>query len=620
MYSTRSLFDATAVAIIVSTFTVAVNGAPGVSQRPNILWITCEDISANLGCYGDTYAKTPNLDKLAAEGVLYTNVYATASVCSPARSCIITGVHAGSLGTQHLRSTISKPKKIRCFTEYLRKAGYYCTNNSKQDYQFKTPKDAWDESSRKAHWRKRSRKKPFFSVFNLTMTHQSQTRYTGTKLQSVNASLPEALRHNPASGPLPPYYPNTKLIRENVAAYYTQITLMDRTVGRILGELEKDGLSDNTIVFFFSDHGGGIPRGKRWLHHNGIRVPFMIRCPEKYQHLVPGKPGTKSDRLVSFVDLAPTMLSLANLPLPDYLQGKAFLGKAEKPRDFVFASRDRVDEVILCSRTVVDGQYQYIRNFLPHRPRMPLSWYSEKTPIRAELRRLFSEGKLKNSEAWLLQKTTSAEELYDLSADPHQMNNLVSSAEHKDAINRLRQRLYGRMQEIRDTGVLSESEMYRRIDGSPYAGMRDLSEAQYKAMLDTAKLVGMGVQHREHFIDALSHADSAVRYWSAIGLAVMGNEAAPGKGALRKALTDSSPSVRIAAAEALCNIDLSGEALPILARELKIGNDATVIEAATALFAVGPKAKPVLEEIQTAKKRKLRYSGSALDHVLNNLK
>ena len=176
------------------------------------------------------------------------------------------------------------------------------------------------------------------------------------------------------------------------------------------------------------------------------------------------------------------------------------------------------------------------------------------------------------------------------------------------------------MQEIRDTGLLSESEMYRRISGSPYTGMHNLLDAQYKAMLDTAKLVGMGVQHREHLIDALSHADSAVRYWSAVGLAAMGDEAEPGKKALRKALTDSSPSVRIAAAEALCNIDLADEALPLLAKELKTGNDATVIEAATTLFAVGPKAKPVLEEIQAAKKRKLRYSGSALDHVLDNLK
>lgn len=595
--------------------------APDDSERPNVLWITCEDISANLGCYGDTYARTPNIDKLASEGTLYTNAYATAPVCSPARSCIITGVHACSLGTQHLRSTIAKPGQIRCFTEHLREAGYYCTNNSKQDYQFRTPKDAWDESSRTAHWRKRPDNKPFFSVFNLTMTHQSQTRYPGTRLRAVNAGLPAELRHDPAKAPLPPYYPDTQVIRENVAAYHTQITVMDRAVGRLLKELTDDGLSENTIVFFYSDHGGGIPRGKRWLHHNGIRVPFMIRCPEKHRHLVPGTPGTKSDRLVSFVDLAPTMLSLTGLPLPAHLQGSAFLGgKLEKPREFVFASRDRVDEVILCSRTVTDGKYQYIRNFLPHRPRMPLSWYSEKTPIRAELRRLNSEGKLKNDEAWLLSERTPAEELYDLSADPHQMNNLSESADHADTVIRMRKILYTRMQEIRDTGILPETEMRKRYAQGPYEGIRDLSESEYGAILDAARLVGMGSEHSGQLINSLSHEDSAVRYWAAVGFAAMGAEAGPVRAELQEALSDPSPNVRIAAAEALCILDMDDEALPVLAGELKTGDDATVIEAATALFAIGPKAKPVLAEVRAAKKRKLRYAGSALDHVINKLR
>ncbi|MDP6524579.1 MAG: sulfatase-like hydrolase/transferase [Kiritimatiellia bacterium] len=621
MHSRRSFLKNVGAVSISSMLSHRATAAPDDSERPNVLWITCEDISANLGCYGDTYARTPNIDKLASEGTLYTNAYATAPVCSPARSCIITGVHACSLGTQHLRSTIAKPGQIRCFTEHLREAGYYCTNNSKQDYQFRTPKDAWDESSRTAHWRKRPDNKPFFSVFNLTMTHQSQTRYPGTRLRAVNAGLPAELRHDPAKAPLPPYYPDTQVIRENVAAYHTQITVMDRAVGRLLKELTDDGLSENTIVFFYSDHGGGIPRGKRWLHHNGIRVPFMIRCPEKHRHLVPGTPGTKSDRLVSFVDLAPTMLSLTGLPLPAHLQGSAFLGgKLEKPREFVFASRDRVDEVILCSRTVTDGKYQYIRNFLPHRPRMPLSWYSEKTPIRAELRRLNSEGKLKNDEAWLLSERTPAEELYDLSADPHQMNNLSESADHADTVIRMRKILYTRMQEIRDTGILPETEMRKRYAQGPYEGIRDLSESEYGAILDAARLVGMGSEHSGQLINSLSHEDSAVRYWAAVGFAAMGAEAGPVRAELQEALSDPSPNVRIAAAEALCILDMDDEALPVLAGELKTGDDATVIEAATALFAIGPKAKPVLAEVRAAKKRKLRYAGSALDHVINKLR
>ncbi|MHC4993571.1 MAG: sulfatase-like hydrolase/transferase [Planctomycetota bacterium] len=617
----RAILQAVGVALAMFAFPLSALATDTNPSKPNFLWITCEDISANLGCYGDEYAATPNLDRLASESLLYTNMYATAPVCSPARSCIITGVHAGSLGTQHLRSSIPKPSQVRCFTEYLREDGYYCTNNSKEDYQFKTPKAAWDESSKTAHWRNRPGNQPFFSVFNLTMTHQSKTRYTGQDLSQANAGLPKKLRHDPAEAPLPPYYPDTPLVRENVAAYHNQISVMDQQVGQILDELDRQGLSDNTIVFFFSDHGGGIPRGKRWLHHNGIRVPFMIRCPEQFRHLLPGKPGTRSDRLVSFADLAPTMLSLTGLPIPNHMQGQAFLGKkTEEPRAFVFASRDRVDEVILCSRTVVDGRYQYIRNFFPHRPRMPLSQYSELTPIRAELRRLASQGRLKDAEAWLVQPTTPAEELYDLAADPHQMNNLAGSSQHHAVISRLRAMLYGRMMEIRDTGLLPENEMNTRYPDSPYTGMRGLSDKEYGTILHTAKLVGMGTRHRDRLVDALSHTDSAVRYWAAVGLAAMGGAASPAKTGLRRALSDASPSVRIAAAEAMCNINLTDEALPVLARELQTGHDSIAIEAATTLFEAGQKAEPVLEALQTAKKRNLRYAGSAIDHVLNNLR
>jgi len=418
----RSFLKSLGLASCVPFFPQIQREAKTPPNLPNILWITCEDTSVALGCYGDKYAKTPNLDRLASDGVRYTNMYATAPVCSPARSSIITGVYAPSLGTQHLRSIVQRPEDICCYTEYLRQSGYYCTNNLKQDYQFKTPDGAWDESSKNAHWRKRPDGKPFFSVFNFVTTHQSRTRYTGEKLKEVNASLPKKLRHDPSEAPLPPYYPDTKLVRENVAAHYTQVTLMDQAVGKILDDLEKDGLSEETIVFFYSDHGSGLPRGKRWLHDNGIHVPFIIRCPKQYRHLIPGRPGSRSDRLVSFVDLAPTMMSLIGLAIPDYMQGKAFAGEEPgEPREVVFAARDRVDEVILCSRTVHDGNFQYIRNFHPHRPRMPLSRYSEPTPIRAEIRRLNAEGVLKGDQAWLAQETAPAEELYCLSTDPHEM-------------------------------------------------------------------------------------------------------------------------------------------------------------------------------------------------------
>jgi len=594
------------------------------SDLPNILWITCEDISPNLGCYGDKYAITPNLDRLAREGFLYRRAFAGAPVCSPARSGIITGVHACSLGTQHLRRTIAKPDSIRCFTEYLRQGGYYCTNNSKQDYQFVTPKQAWDESSKQAHWRKRPKGRPFFSVFNLVMTHQSKTRYTGEKLARVNAKLPQELRHNPAAAPLPPYYPDTRVIRENVAAYYTQITLMDRRVGRVLKELADDGLAEDTIVFFFSDHGMGLPRGKRWLHETGIAVPFVIRFPRKYKHLAPGKPNSRIDRLVSFVDLAPTMLSLAGLPIAAYMQGKAFLGaNADKPRSYIFATRDRVDEVIECSRTLHDGRYHYTRNFLPHRPRMQLSCYSEITPIRQELRRLGAAGKLHGDAKWLMIDTKPAEELYDTGTDKFEIRNLAGSAKHQAILKQMRKALYARMIEVRDTGMLTENEMHRRCgDEPPYDVARRNGAYDVERIVKAAALVGMGTQHRDKLAALLADSDSAVRYWAAVGLAALGAEAEPAADTLDKAVYDSSPSVRIAAAEALCNIGHEKQGLSTLAREIQTANRFSQVEAAAALYAVRKKIGPGDKQIRAALASKPRdnYSANAIGHVTEYLR
>ena len=272
------------------------------------------------------------------------------------------------------------PNNVRCYTEYLRDAGYYCTNNVKEDYNFPTPPEAWDESSDSAHWRNNPGGKPFFSIFNLMTTHQSQVRYSREEWEKVNATLAPEERYDPARAPLPPYYPDTPTVRLNMATLYTQVTRMDKQVGEFLQQLDDDGLVQDTIVFFYSDHGTGLPRGKRWLHHSGIQVPLVIRFPEKYRHLAPAAPGGTVDKLVSFVDFPPTMLSLTGLPIPGYMQGRAFLGPAKgEARQYIFGARDRVDEVLEIARTVSDGRYQYIRNYMPHRPRMQRSDYSERT-------------------------------------------------------------------------------------------------------------------------------------------------------------------------------------------------------------------------------------------------
>ncbi|NIM47675.1 MAG: sulfatase-like hydrolase/transferase [Gemmatimonadales bacterium] len=574
------------------------------ADRPNVLWITCEDLSPHLGCYGDTYARTPNLDRVASEGVRYERAFATAPVCTPARSCLITGIFATTLGTEHLRGVQPLSPTVRCFTEYLRDAGYYCSNNVKEDYNFAAPA-AWDESSNTAHWRGRREGQPFFSVFNLMTTHQSQTRYVGDELRERIAAMPPAQQFDPATVPIPPFYPDTPLVRENLAAFYTQVSVMDRQVQDRLDELEEDGLADDTIVFFYSDHGDGLPRGKRWLHDSGLRVPLIVRFPPKYRHLAPAPPGGVVDRLVSFVDFGPTVLSIAGIATPDAIQGAAFLGDhAGEPRQYVVATRDRVDEVLETSRAIRDERYKYIRNFLPHRPRMQRSFYSELTPIRQEIRRLHAEGALSGTAAYLMAPTIPPEELYDTREDPDELNNLAGDEAHRDTLLRLRRALFDWMLESRDTGLLPESDLLARAEGRMPIEVTG-SDAIYPVarILETADLAGRGVSPLPQLLEALADEDAAVRYWGATGLAALGGDAAPAVPALRLRLQDESPAVRLAAAEVMCRLGYEDVGLPVLAAGLEHDDITVQLHAAQVLLVIGEKARPIIQEMRAAIQR-----------------
>jgi len=617
------LFSILSGFLLASFATVASAAA---AEKPNILWITCEDISPNLGCYGDPVATTPNLDRLAGEGVRYTGAFAAASVCSAARSCLITGVYPTSLGTQHLRSTLRIPSEIRCFPEYLRGAGYYCSNNVKEDYNFKTPAECWDESSRQAHWKKRKTGQPFFSVFNLTCTHQSQVRLAPKAFAERTKRLEPAERHDPAEVPLPPYYPDTPLVRRDVANLYDLITAMDKQVGDLLAQLEADGLADETIVFFYSDHGTGLPRHKRWLYDSGIRVPLIIRFPEKFRRWAPGGPGEAIDRLVSFVDFAPTVLSLAGLKIPEYMEGRAFLGnRAAEPREHVFAIRDRVDEVYEMSRAVRDKRFKYIRHYMPHRPVMQHSDYSERTPTRKEFRRLAAEGKLAGPPKALVSPVKPPEELFDTQNDPHEIHNLADSTEHRAVLERMRDAHRNWVLETRDTGLLQEAEMYRRSEGvAPYTMTRTTDKFPTERILEAADLVGRGAAARAKLIAMLADPDSAMRYWAAVGLAVLGTEAGPAAASLMPLLEDPAPNVRLAAAEALARLDHASEALPAIVEALEDDDGWVRLHAAIVMVAIGENARPAMAEMKAAaadsrKHQATLYVRWALLHALANL-
>lgn len=450
---------AAAVVITAAVGLACAISTPALAaERPNILWITAEDISPDLGCYGDAYAVTPTLDKLASQGARFARAFTIAGVCAPSRSGIITAMYPTTIGTQHMRSKGVPPEYVRCFTEYLRAAGYYCTNNVKTDYNFDPPLTAWDESSNKAHWRNRGPGQPFFAVFNINTTHESQIRQPDDSFAEKTARLRPQDRHDPAKAVLPPYYPDTPVVRQDWARYYDLITAMDLQVADMLRQLDEDGLTDNTVVVFFGDHGRGLPRAKRWTYDSGIHIPLLIRWPGRI------KPGSVNDELISMIDAGPTMLSIAGIETSKHMQGRAFLGehKAE-PRDYIFAARDRMDETYDIIRAVRDRRYKYIRNFKPGRPYAQYIGYMELMPTMQEMRRLNKSGELTGAQRIFFLPEKPEEELYDLESDPHEVRNLAGDAGHRDVLEKMRGVLAKWMKDTKDTGLLPEDELKERM-------------------------------------------------------------------------------------------------------------------------------------------------------------
>lgn len=426
-------------------------------KQPNILWITCEDMSANLPMYGDSTISTPNLSKFATEAIKYTHMYSVAGVCAPSRSGIITGMYPPAIGTQHMRTgtgnekdpTIPNyqavtPAEVKAFPEYLRAAGYYCTNNEKTDYQIGEPFTVWDDCSKDAHWRNRPKDKPFFSVVNIMETHESMIWKNNDK----------PLRVNPNNIKLPPYYPESPIIRKDIARYYNNIIRMDSIVGDILKQLEDDGLAENTIVFFFSDHGAALPWYKREVYERGLHVPLMIRFPDK------NGASTSDNQLLSFMDLAPTVLSLAQVKVPKQMNGQAFLGrqKTSAPRKYIFAARDRLDEHYDLVRTVRDSQFQYIRNYQPDKLNYMNIGFRRQMPMMMEILRLRDAGKLDSIQGrWFNVKPV--EELYDLEKDPFELNNLAQDPVYFSKLEELRIVQNDWSLKIKDKGFMSEKDM-----------------------------------------------------------------------------------------------------------------------------------------------------------------
>jgi arylsulfatase A-like enzyme len=588
-----------ALAFVLTFAAAGLAATATAADRPNILWLTSEDHGPQMGCYGDKIARTPNVDALAAKGMLFQRAWSNAPVCAPARTTIIAGLLAPSLGAEHMRSEVAMPAGARMFPQLLRDAGYYCTNNSKEDYNLTKPGQVWDVSSNKGHWRDRPAGAPFFAVFNATQSHEGQVH-----------RRPHQPVIDPAAVRVPAYHPDTPEVRRDWAQYYDNVSAVDAIAGRHLEDLADAGLADDTIVFYYGDHGPGMPRCKRWPSDSGLRVPLVVYFPPKWRHLAPREytPGGQSDRLVSFVDLAPTVLSLAGLPPPEYLQGHAFAGKFQSaPPPYLHGFRGRMDERYDLVRSVTDGRFVYLRNYMPHLSQGQRVRTQFQTPTTQVWRQMFDAGQLNEAQSIFWREPKAPEELYDLQTDPDEVRNLAGPPEHRATLERLRREVQANAARIRDTGFLAEAEVHAR---SGKKSPRDAlaSDAAYPfarvfASADVASLLRPeAVPELKAF---LRDSDSGVRYWGAMGALMRGPAAVDAMRAeLTAALRDASSSVRIAAANALARHggadDLAG-ALTTL-RECADPTKTSAyagIAAMNVIDELGSKAAPLLAFVRT---------------------
>jgi arylsulfatase A-like enzyme len=532
----------------------AVPALAAPTERPNILWLVSEDNNPWLGCYGEPLARTPVIDRLAARGVRYANAHSPAPVCAPTRSSIITGRWAPSVGTQHMRSLVPLPADLRYFPAYLRDAGYYSTNRAKTDYNAAILPDTWDENGNQAHWRKRTPGQPFFAVFNFGSTHES------------NLHERRPLRTDPARVRVPAHLPDTPEVRADIAQYHDCLATMDSQVGAVLADLAADGLEEDTIVFYYGDNGGVLPRSKRFLYASGTHVPLIIAVPRKWAHLAPGAPGGVSEEPVSLVDLPATVLSLAGVPVPAAFQGRALAGpqRGAAP-SYTYAFRDRMDEAYDLGRAVIGPRYRYIRNYRPELPAGQHLDYLWRMSSMREWERLYRAGDLSPARSAFFEPR-APEELFDVVADPDCVRNLAGDPSHREILLEMRAANRRHLLDTRDLGFMPEPEI-RVLAGeqSPMAVAQDATTyplAGILTLLDTLQLPAE--PPAEALAAALVDPLPVIRYWAAV-CAIR----APGAPGLEARLEDANASVRLAAADSLLQHRDSDKAWAVVAAALR---------------------------------------------------
>ncbi len=590
---------------------LGVLSVESAADRPNVLWITAEDMSPQLGCYGDAYADTPRIDRLAADGIRYENFFAESPMCSPSRATIITGMHNGPLGASQMRSNHRVPEFVRPFSAWLRDVGYYCTNSVKTDYNLARDASgdeqsftaaAWDETSVTAHWRDRPPGKPFFCVLNYMDTHQSRSSrddYLSFQ-KNVQSRLEERRIHDPDTVPLPPHYPDSPVARRTMARYYDCISTLDDFVGQTLDDLQADGIAEDTIVFFYSDHGAGLPTGKGCATDFGLRCPLIVHVPQKWKHLAPGPPGTTSDRLVCFADLAPTVLRLAGIRVPRHMHGRPFLGaNPPEPPAYVTGTRDRMDETLETTRWITDGRYLFVRAYrqdVPFDQQTLTSWYNSHGELCQEIRRLKAADSLSETQLHFWSDRRAPVQLFDTVEDRWCLRDLSNAPEHRSRAKKMERELEDFMLSRRDLGFWPEPELAdaeQRASG--YESARTSDGYPLERILQTAKMTDVAALR-----DRLFDRSAAVRYWAIVGIANSNADIDLTSDAWRALLQDPAASVRIEAAFQTAKRTESPAALDALATELDSDNQWAACRAARALELLGERAGSKVAKMRLA--------------------
>lgn len=620
---------------LIIGFSSCLPSASAPPERPpNVIWIISEDNSPYLGCYGDSLAHTPNLDALAERSVRIEQAYTHAPVCAPSRSTLITGVYAPELGTQNMRCNFSIPDSIHFFPYYLKQQGYFTSNRRKKDYNIPDQEGVWDIDD----WWKldealvgRAQGQPFFLMFNTWMSHESKmhgddtgsadymrSSYEALTGDIIDETLLNQLLERPASVPIAKYHPDLPEVRADWNRYYNRISMMDFEIGLLLDGLSQRGLLDSSIVFYFSDHGGVLGRSKRFPFESGLRVPMLVHVPKAYQHLAMGEAGTASERIVRFIDLAPTVLSLAGQALPPHLRGRVIMGPdAQSGPTYALGYRGRMDERIDMVRTISDGEFRYQRHYLPQRPYGQHVNYLWRAQHLAAWEAAYEAGGLSPEQAAFFE-AKAPEALYHTSQDPDEVRNLIDDPAYAEIADRLRQALDSALTQMQDLGFVPEIEMMRRSQElPPHQWLRE-SGTDWAAIKRMADLAVLG-DSVEALRVGMRHSEPAVRYWAAIG-AMLNQEGAQLQSELVTLSEDpESPAVQLAAAEALATlgqVDLAqGILLEVMAQYWRIlsplddwsqhGYEAQVmlhaINVVSRLEEVRPALRGILREIAEGK-------------------